>query len=146
MTIGLATVKSGGVFTGWIYSKEGNELYLKITSVLRKIGPKCDSNLVHIFSFFASILVYIYVHTINEVVYGLNHELFMSDYLKNILRPLKFKHVQSVIFDQLIPSIAIYSSRGEVADLISWSERLNFRGVDVGLRHGNGWYFTLRKN
>jgi SAM-dependent methyltransferase len=106
-------VKPGGRLLIWVYSYHGNEWIVKFVNPIRKaITSKLPVRLVHWLSYFCSVPLWLFV----KIFKG------PSDYLKQ-LSTFKFWHIHSIVFDQLIPEVAHYWTKEEVASL--------FAGLDV---------------
>lgn len=119
-------VKTGGVVMIWVYGKENNEKLVAILDPLRKkIFSKLPISLVHHLSLYPSIATYCFVR------------LWSTDiaYYKQI-KKFKFKHLRSIVFDQMLPKIANYWSRAEVEDLMS---RAGLKEVQLLQVNGMSW-------
>lgn len=121
------SLKQGGGILVWVYSYEGNEWIVKLVDPVRiHITSKLPVRLVHFLSYFCSVPLWVFV----KIFRGPN------GYLRQ-LSTFKFWHLHSIVFDQLIPTIAHYWSKEEVQELFS----------DVGLNsftvsappNGSGW-------
>lgn len=101
----------------WVYAAEGNELYLRLVKPLRWLGPKLpQAALVALSRGLASIL-WAYVHTVNPLATRAGLRLPLRDYL-SMLRRLRYCDLESVVYDQLTPSIARYPTKSEVRDWV----------------------------
>lgn len=127
----VRSVKPGGTLIIWAYAYEGNERYLFFFDYFRR---KFFSRLpVGVSLWLARILT-----AFLKIYLLLPHR---SSYLK-MLKTHSFRHLESMVFDQIIPSISKYYHRNEVADLI--------QGLDVRLEtlthtHGMSWTLVARK-
>lgn len=103
----VAALKPGGTLIVWVYSYEGNEWITKYVDPVRKsITSKLPVWLVHYFSYGASVPLWLFVKIFPV----------RSGYLKQISK-FKFWHIHSIVFDQLLPTIAHYWKRSEVEAL-----------------------------
>lgn len=100
--------KAGGTVMVWVYGKENNEKLVAILDPLRKnIFSKLPISLLHHLSLYPTIAVYCLVR-----LFSINIEYYRQ------IKKYKFKHLRSIIFDQMLPKIANYWSRSEVRDLM----------------------------
>lgn len=112
----VKALKPGGRLLIWVYSYEGNEWITKLVDPVRiNITSKLPVRLVHFLSYFVSIPLWLFV----KIFRG------PSSYLKQ-LATFKFWHLHSIVFDQLIPTIANYWKKEEVEALLSEVGLSNF--------------------
>lgn len=105
----IRAVKPGGRVLIWVYSYEGNEWIVKLVDPIRKnITSKVPIRLVHFLSYLASVPLWLFV----KIFHG------PSAYLKQ-LAGFGFRHIHSIVFDQLIPEIANYWKKDEVENLFN---------------------------
>ena len=119
----------------WVYAKEGNETYLKLVRPLRRIGPKLPRPALVGTSRTLAAGLWTYIHTVNRVARAGRLPLPMRDYL-TMLQRLRFRDVESVVYDQLTPSLARYPTRSEVEQ---WVSRAGGRLERLHHRTGNSW-------
>lgn len=101
-------LKTGGSLLIWVYSYEGNEWIVKYVNPVRiSITSKLPLPIVHILSYLFSIPLWLFVKIFNGP----------TEYFKQ-LAAFKFWHIQSIVFDQLIPKVANYWSKQEVIELV----------------------------
>lgn len=102
-------VKPGGKLLLWVYSYEGNEWIVKYVNPIRiNITSKLPLPLVHFISYFASIPLWLYTRTCKK----------RTDYFGQ-LSNFSLPHINSIVFDQLIPSVANYWSREDLVKLLN---------------------------
>ncbi len=120
------TLKPGGTLHIWVYGKEGFETFVKVLQPVRRyISSKMPLSLLHALTYMVSIPLYIYLHT---------RKTHSRSYF-NQLRTFKLGHLHSIIFDQLLPSIARYYTKDEAYALLD-----GFRNVEVyAPPNNNGW-------
>jgi len=100
----------------WVYSREGFEWILKILNPLREnITSRMSPRLLHLLTYIVSVPFYFYLKLFNP----------QRAYFQQ-LRSFSFTHVQSILFDQLLPDIARYYSKEEAQELLQ-----GFRHVEV---------------
>ncbi|KKR75681.1 MAG: hypothetical protein UU20_C0048G0005, partial [Parcubacteria group bacterium GW2011_GWE2_40_8] len=105
----VKSLKPGGVFLAWVYSLEGNEWIVRFVNPIRKyLTSKLPLALVHLLSYFCSVPLWIHIKFFNK----------KNEYLKQ-LSDFKFWHIHSIVFDQLIPDVANYWSKKEIAELFN---------------------------
>ena len=119
----------------WVYAREGNRLYLSLVGPLRRITVHLPHRALVAASRALSSILWLYVRTINPLAVAARIPLPLRDYLQ-MLSPLRFRDIESVVYDQLAPRIALYPTRAEVID---WARRA---GGDIQRLHhrtGNSW-------
>jgi len=113
----VKSLKPGGVFLAWVYSLEGNEWIVRFVNPIRKyLTSKLPLALVHLLSYFCSVPLWIHIKFFNK----------KNEYLKQ-LSDFKFWHIHSIVFDQLIPDVANYWSKKEIAELFNKPELKDLR-------------------
>ena len=111
------SVKKGGKVLIWVYGYENNEWIVRYFNPFRnKIFSKLPVSIVHFLSNFPAALVWLAVHL------GLGRTEYM-----NLLKLMTFSHLRSIVFDQMIPSIAHYYKRQEAIDLLESSGLINIK-------------------
>ncbi len=126
-------LRKGGDLVIWIYSYEGNEWIVWFINPIRKyVTSRLPLSLVHLLSYGASIPLYLYI----KIFKG------PTPYFAQ-LATFKFKHVHSIVFDQLIPEVANYWSHDEVRKLV---ESFPLTQISVERPHnGMGWILKAIK-
>lgn len=110
------SLKPGGEILLWVYSREGFEWIVKILNPLRiNITSRMSPRLLHLLTYIVSVPFYFYLKIFNP----------QRPYFQQ-LRSFSFTHVQSILFDQLLPDIARYYSKEEAQELLQ-----GFRHVEV---------------
>jgi SAM-dependent methyltransferase len=99
-------VVPGGKLVIWVYGKEGNEFLLKILVPVRVFTTRLPIRYVDLFSKFLASLLFI----------ALRVRTPKSKYFQ-LARNWNFRHLSSVIFDQLFPKIANYWTKDEVLEV-----------------------------
>lgn len=128
----VKAVKSGGTVLIWVYGYEGNEWIVKYLSSIRKvITSKLPSGLLHFLTYFISVPFFAFVKLIPT----------KNSYLAQ-LKKFKFKHVHSIIFDQLLPQIANYWTQEEAKSLLLSA---NLKDVEIHNCNNNSWTVMGRK-
>ena len=129
----LESLKPDGLLIVWVYSYEGNEWIVKYINPIRKnITSKLPVQLVHFLSYFFSVPLWFFV----KIFKG------PSEYLKQ-LSTFKFRHVHSIVFDQLIPEVANYWTKNEVLELF---RNMEFREIKINRPPNNcGWTVIISK-
>jgi SAM-dependent methyltransferase len=101
-------LKPGGLLHVWVYSKEGNEWILRFVDPIRRYGTsRLPIACTHALAYACSIPLWCFI----KIVRGPNR------YLSQLSR-FSFRHIHSIVFDQLIPRVANYWSRDEVQSLV----------------------------
>ena len=120
-------LRPGGTLILWVYAREGNERYLALEEPLRR----------HFFSrIHPSITRYVSIGltAVLKAYLLLPH----SDPYLAELKMRSFRHIEAMVFDQLLPRISHYFTQDEVKDLV--------QGLPVRishLTHTNGMSWTL---
>lgn len=129
----VRALRTGGRLVVWVYSYEGNEWIVRFVNPIRKhFTSRLPLSLVHVLAYGASIPLYLFV----KVFRG------PTPYLAQ-LATFKFKHIHSIVFDQLIPTVANYWRRDEVRKLV---ETLPLTHVTVERPpNAMGWVLTATK-
>jgi len=126
-------VKPGGKLLIWVYGYEGNEWIVKYINPLRKyIFSKLPVNFVHILAYIFSIPLYLYVKIFPQ----------KRPYLKQ-LKGFTFKHIHSIVFDQLIPEIANYWTKEQALSL--FEELEGIKNVKIYPVNNLSWTVTGEK-
>lgn len=100
-------VKPGGKLVFWVYGYEGNEWIVKWVDPIRKsITSRFPLSILHYLSYLCSIPLTLRVRMIST----------KNPYLQQ-LASFDFWHIHSIVFDQLIPSIANYWSLDNLNEL-----------------------------
>ena len=107
------SLKPGGEIFFWLYSYEGNELYLKFILPLRKLTTR---------------LPHVALVALIELLYGTLcvYRMFskviplpLRKYIETVWWPMTPKKRRLVIYDQLNPSYAKYHKKDEAIDLLA---------------------------
>jgi len=123
-------LRSGGQIILWVYGREGNELYLIFTGVLRKLTTKIPH-------FLLVSLSWIIVEFAG--IYSQMCRLFplpMNNYFRNVYSKLSWSVKVLIVYDQLNPAYAKYYFKEEAVSLLSGS---GFKKIVCSHRHGYSW-------
>jgi SAM-dependent methyltransferase len=102
------SVKPGGHVAIWVYGRENNGWLLWILNPARKlIFRRLPVSWVHFISFFPAAILWMLLRI------GLDQ----IEYFR-FLRTVSFRHLRSIVFDQMLPKIANYWSKSEVEFLM----------------------------
>lgn len=120
------SVKPGGVVLIWVYGYEGNEWIVRFVSPIRRVvTSRLPPRLLHFFTYAISVPFYVF----------LKLAPIRNVYLAQ-LKHFRFWHVHSIIFDQLLPTIANYYRKDEAIALLSDAGLFD---VSARLVNGNSW-------
>jgi SAM-dependent methyltransferase len=103
--------KPAGKVLIWVYGRENNGLIVHVLTPLRKLlFSRLPIGVVHHLSLYPSLVLWLALRL------GLNS----IEYFR-LLRRLSFRHLRSIVFDQMLPKIANYWSRQMVDALMRGS-------------------------
>jgi len=95
------SVKPGGRVLIWVYGRENNEWIVTLLDPLRKaLFSRLPIGLVHHLALYPSVLLWL----------GLRLGIGRIAYFR-FLRRVSFRHLRSIVFDQMLPKIAHYWPR-----------------------------------
>jgi len=87
----------------WVYGYEGNEWIVRLVSPLRRlVTSRMPIALLHFLTYFITLPFFLFLRIV-----PLDHPYYRQ------LKTFRFWHLHSIIFDQLLPSIAHYYRREE---------------------------------
>lgn len=127
----VRAVKPGGILVLWVYACEGNEFYLRwVNPIRRLVTSQMSPVLVRVLAKMLTVLLQVYIRLPHHQEYLL------------LLRERSFRHLESMVFDQLLPSVSHYWRRNEVLNLVA--------GLPVRVRHlththGMSWTLIVEK-
>jgi len=107
----------GGEFAYWVYSYEGNELYLKVFPTIQALARRLSDRQLRCFCKLTSGVLLLHARTLNSWLSALGIRLPKASYL-NMYRKLTWPDAELVIYDQLIPEIRTYLTREEMLAII----------------------------
>lgn len=105
----VKAVKPGGRVLIWVYGLENNEWIVRFLDPLRKAAfSRLPIGLVHHLSLYPSAVLWLALRLgIGKIAYF------------KLLRSFTFRHLRSIVFDQMLPKIANYWPRATVAKLLA---------------------------
>ena len=105
----VGAVKPGGRVLIWVYGLENNRWIVRLLTPLRKLlFSRLPIGLLHHLSLYPAALLWL----------GLRLGIGRVEYFR-LLRRLAFRHLRSIVFDQMLPKIAHYWPRAEVERLMT---------------------------
>ena len=126
-----AALKPGGVMILWVYAREGNEAYLRWMDPARRwLTSRVPPAAARALAKALTALLKLYVLLPQR-----------QEYLR-LLRERSFRHVEAMVFDQLLPAISNYWTRDEVLALIAG---LPLRVRHLTHTHGMSWTLVAEK-
>src|SRR5262249_18640111 len=112
----VRAVKPGGTLILWVYAYEGNESYLVLANPVRAhLTSKLHPRIVQQMATALTLLLKIYLLFPHRKRY------------MHFLKLRSFRHMEAMVFDQLIPSISVYYRKEEVIELVD--------GLPVEIKH-----------
>ena len=124
-------VRPGGDLVLWCYAKEGNRLALPAIQTCRWLGSRLPLPATHGLA--------------KMITLGLWPAIKMMPFRTSYyakLRQLSFKNVESIVFDQMLPTIANYWTRDEITALVG---PLEGGRPHVEFVQGNSWHVRVTK-
>lgn len=113
--------KSLGRVAIWVYGYENNEWIVRFFNPLRKaLFSKLPIAMTHHLSLYPTIFLYIFLKLFNH-----NIEYY------RMLKDFSFKHLRSIVFDQMLPKIANYWKKNEVENIMLASGLTNIEVRNV---------------
>ncbi len=103
-----AAARPGGLVAIWVYGKENNEWLIRFLDPLRNaLFSRLPVAIVHHLSLYPAALLFVLLRLgIRPIAYF------------RLIAQFGFGHLRSIVFDQMLPRIAHYWSRDEVAALM----------------------------
>lgn len=130
------SLKPGGEIFFWLYSHEGNELYLTFIEPLRKLTTRIPHFAL------VSLIAVLYAILVGYRFLTLLLPLPLKKYLNTVWWPMTPRKRRLVIYDQLNPTYAKYHKQHEAIALL---EDAGFVDVKTHHRHGYSWCVWGRK-
>ena len=136
-------LKGNGIMHIWVYSREGNEVYLFFYNIFKKIFRRLGQKQKWFISGIFTYLLYPYI-IICVVFKKLFKKSFfiMQDYFCFIYK-LGFKIIRLIIYDQINPEIAYYPSKNQ---LIDWFSDNRIKIFHLDMRTNNSWRVGVEKS
>jgi hypothetical protein len=104
----VKAAKPGGRVLIWVYGYENNEWIVRFADPLRKaLFSRLPIGLVHHLSLYPSAVLWLLLRL------GIGRLAYFD-----LLRTFSFRHVRSIVFDQMLPRIAHYWRRETVQSLM----------------------------
>lgn len=124
------SIKPGGKAFLWLYSHEGNGLYLSFIKPLRSLTTRIPHSLLVIIIevLYGILVLYRYLTRLIPLPLG--------RYINTVWWPMPKKKRRLVIYDQLNPSYAKYHKRHEAIALLDGA---GFENIKIHHRHGYSW-------
>jgi SAM-dependent methyltransferase len=111
----MMAAKPGGKVLIWVYGYENNEWIVRFVDPLRKLlFSRLPIGVVHHLSLYPSALLWLFLRA------GFGRIAYFE-----LLRTFSFRHIRSIVFDQMLPRIAHYWDRDTVQKMMD----------EVGLRN-----------
>lgn len=129
-------LKPGGEIFFWLYSHEGNELYLSFIKPIRAFTTRIPHSALVAFNWM------LYIILVGYRFLSLALPLPLRRYLNQIWWPMTPRKRRLVIYDQLNPSYSKYHKQHEAIELL---EHAGFTDVKTHHRHGYSWCVRGRK-
>jgi SAM-dependent methyltransferase len=99
----VKATKKNGLVLAWVYGFESNEWIIKYFNPLRiGVFSKMPLSITYFLSFFLSSILWIF----------LRMNMTKSEYF-NLIKNFKFRHLQAIVFDHMIPKNAKYYRKDE---------------------------------
>lgn len=126
----VRAIKPDGTLILWVYAYEGNEFYLRWANPFRqRLTSRLPLPMTRFLAKLLTIFLKIYLFLPQRRPYF------------QLLRKMSFQHVESIVFDQLLPTIANYWKKEEVLRML---KELPLK--DIQLVHTNAVSWTVVAN
>jgi SAM-dependent methyltransferase len=113
----VRAVKQQGSVLIWVYGRENNEWIVRYADPLRKaLFSRLPIQMVHHLSLYPSVMLWL----------ALRLGVGRTEYFK-LIRGFSFRHLRSIVFDQMLPKIAHYWPRETVAKMMEEAGLHNVR-------------------
>jgi SAM-dependent methyltransferase len=127
----INAVKPGGTLLLWVYAYEGNEAYLRWVNPIRnRLTSRMPPSLVRALAKVLTCLLKLYILLPHRQEYLL------------LLRGRSFRHLEAMVFDQLLPNVSNYWRREEILSLVAG---LPVRVAHLTHTHGISWTLVAEK-
>lgn len=104
----VQAAQPSGTLIFWVYAYEGNERYLKWVNPIRTaITSRLPLSITRIIAKLLTVLLKVWL------VFPQRKPYFQ------LLKKMSFRHIESIVFDQLLPTIANYWTKAEVLQLLT---------------------------
>jgi cyclopropane fatty-acyl-phospholipid synthase-like methyltransferase len=123
-------VRPGGALVLWCYGRDGNALFLPVIQALRFVASRLPIKAAHVLA-----------KGVTVVAWPAFKILPWRNSYYRTLKKLSFKNVESIIFDQIIPHISHYWTRG---DLEALTTPLGGK-AHIELVQGNSWHVRVER-
>ncbi len=122
----VRATKPGGKVLIWVYGLENNEWIVRFFNPIRHaLFSKLPIGFVHHLSIYPTILLWLFLQL------GFGRIQYFD-----LIRRMKFSHLRSIVFDQMLPKIARYWSREDVSKLMTSA---GLRNVQLVWVNGMSW-------
>ena len=122
----VRAAKPGGRVLIWVYGREGNEWLVSVLDPLRRaLFRRLPVAVVHHLSLYPAALLWALLRS----------GVAPSEYFK-LLKRFGFRHIRSIVFDQMLPRIAHYWPRDEVVKLMTGA---GLENVQIESVNGMSW-------
>jgi SAM-dependent methyltransferase len=123
-------LRPGGQLLVWLYGCEGNEMYLRYVTLLRRITVKLPPSVLSGVSHVLNVCLGVYIPLCRYL------PLPLRGYMNNVIGRFSWAKRHLVIFDQLNPTVARYYTRAEAESLLAAG---GFENIRLHHRHGYSW-------
>ncbi len=124
--------KPGGLVLVWLYGREGNGWIVHLFNPLRHaLFSRIPLRMVHALSWPLTAILWCLLHL------GLPRGAYYR-----LIRGFSFDHLRAIVFDHMIPQIALYYTRAEAEALLARAGLTEIRSTWV---NQNSWSVTGRK-
>lgn len=123
----VSAVKPGGTVIFWVYAYEGNERYLKWVNPIRQaVTSRLPLPVTRGIAKLLTAILKIWLWFPQKKPY------------MQLLQKMSFRHIEAIVFDQLLPTIANYWTKEEVLELLAELPLQNLQ-----IQHTNGMSWTI---
>lgn len=128
----VKATKRGGLVLIWVYGIDQNKLLVGVINSLRFVTKLLPPKIVRIIAWPCAIFVVLF-----SKANPTGHPYFKQ------LKTFKFKHVHSIVFDQLLPTVADYYTKSRARELLAGNRFLE--DVQIYRVNQNSWTVLAKK-
>ncbi len=127
----VAHLKKGGTISAWVYGREGNFVLRIFDPVRKTLFSRLPLPFVHLLS----LKVMLGLYPLAKLFHSYQNVLPAAPFL-SYLGQFQFRHMRTIVFDQMLAPVAFYLTKDEVED---WLKTAKLSTPLVTWRNQNSW-------